>query len=130
MEKRNSNAIISRITSTLILLLCVLALGIGVFLAAGNGSDLNRLRLDRLLSQSQSMMPAGSRATGAASEMPADPNAAASPSSRSPSERLRTDSKSAATLSGAASDVTVVTTDPNQLVLAAVRQAVWGPSVA
>lgn len=28
------------------------------------------------------------------------------------------------------SDVTVVTTDPNQLVLAAVRQAVWGPSVS
>lgn len=28
------------------------------------------------------------------------------------------------------SDVTVVTTDPNQLVLAAVRQSVWGPSVA
>lgn len=129
MEKRNSNAIISRITSTLILLLCVLALGIGIFLAAGNGADLNRLRLDRLLSQSQGMTPAASRATDASPGESSDASAAVSSASRLQSDRLRADTKSA-TASGAASDITVVTTDPNQLVLAAVRQAVWGPSVA
>lgn len=32
--------------------------------------------------------------------------------------------------SNLASNVTPVATDPNQLVLAAVRQAVWGPSIA
>jgi hypothetical protein len=48
-----------------------------------------------------------------------------------PRDETKRDAKpSGTTQSVGASEITVVTTDPNQLVLAAVRQAVWGGSVA
>jgi hypothetical protein len=52
------------------------------------------------------------------------------PNSPAPSTTANPRTQDLTTGKDRTSEVTVVTTDPNQLVLAAVRQAVWGPSVS
>lgn len=120
METRFSLASIFKLAGSPPVLLLALLLAAGVLWN----------RSDRLLASPALPFPAATFPAAAGTQLPPK-QSAPTPLPNDPTNRLPSPSPSPSVGStGGSSDaITPVTTDPNQLVLAAVRQAVWGPSI-
>lgn len=122
METRFSLASIFKLAGSPPVLLLALLLAAGVLWN----------RSDRLLASPALPFPAVTFPAAAETQLPPK-QSAPTPLPNDPTNRLPSPSPSPSPLvgsTGGSSDaITPVTTDPNQLVLAAVRQAVWGPSI-
>lgn len=125
METRFSLASIFKLAGSPPVLLLALLLAAGVL---WNRSD--RLLASPALPFPAATFPAATFPAAAGTQLPPK-QSAPTPLPNDPTNRLPSPSPSPSVGStGGSSDaITPVTTDPNQLVLAAVRQAVWGPSI-
>jgi hypothetical protein len=85
-------------------------------------------RSDRLLASPALPFPAAAFPDAAGTQLPPK-QSAPTPVPADPSNGLPSPGPLGGSTSGSSDAITPVTTDPNQLVLAAVRQAVWGPSI-
>ena len=85
-------------------------------------------RSDRLLASPALPFPAAAFPDAAGTQLPPK-QSAPTPVPADPSNGLPSPSPWVGSTGGSSDAITPVTTDPNQLVLAAVRQAVWGPSI-
>ena len=125
METRFSLASIFKLAGSLPVLLLALLLAAGIL---WNRSD--RLLASPALTFPAATFPAATFPAAAGTQLPSK-QSAPSPLPAEPSNRIPSPSPSplVGSTGGSSDAITPVTTDPNQLVLSAVRQAVWGPSI-
>ena len=125
METRFSLASIFKLAGSLPVLLLALLLAAGIL---WNRSD--RLLASPALTFPASTFPAATFPDAAGTPLPPK-QSAPTPLPNDPTNRLPSPSPSplVGSTGGSSDAITPVTTDPNQLVLSAVRQAVWGPSI-
>ena len=125
METRFSLASIFKLAGSPPVLLLALLLAAGIL---WNRSD--RLLASPALTFPASTFPAATFPDAAGTQLPPT-QSAPTPLPAEPSNRIPSPSPSplVGSTGGSSDAITPVTTDPNQLVLSAVRQAVWGPSI-
>ncbi|RLS74675.1 MAG: hypothetical protein DWH99_00585 [Planctomycetota bacterium] len=125
METRFSLASIFKLAGSPPVLLLALLLAAGIL---WNRSD--RLLASPALTFPASTFPAATFPDAAGTPLPPK-QSAPTPLPNDPTNRLPSPSPSplVGSTGGSSDAITPVTTDPNQLVLSAVRQAVWGPSI-
>ena len=125
METRFSLASIFKLAGSPPVLLLALLLAAGIL---WNRSD--RLLASPALTFPAATFPAATFPAAAGTQLPSK-QSSPSPLPAEPSNRIPSPSPSplVGSTGGSSDAITPVTTDPNQLVLSAVRQAVWGPSI-
>jgi hypothetical protein len=123
METRFSLASIFKLAGSPPVLLLALLLAAGIL---WNRPD--RLLASPALTFPAATFPAATFPDAAGTQLPSQ-QSAPTPLPAEPSNRIPSHSPLVGSTGGSSDAITPVTTDPNQLVLSAVRQAVWGPSI-